>query len=106
MADKAVSAEGEGRDKDDGHIAVDIPEAFEEFDAVHFRHPQIGDHQVVGGFFGKGEGLVCAGRSRDPVSLAGQHDFEKVPHALIVVNHQNLCHNSSILLQPSRRRGG
>ena len=78
---------------DDGHGQQITARPFlEQGDAIGIGHPDIEQHQVVGGLQAR---LTCLGRilgqiDRMPFII---EDFgEQLADAMLVVDHQNVCH--------------
>ncbi len=66
----------------------------DEFQAVHFRHRVIGDHEVETVPAEGRESLASAGRRLDLVKIAPQSVGNDVPEILVVVDDENPAHSA------------
>ncbi len=90
---------GEHDPRDLGIHPADLDEGFE---AVHPRHPVIGDDRLdlLTVVPNDVQRLLAVFRQHDPVSVLLQHPLQGAPDPLLVVDHQQTVH-PSLLLQGS-----
>ena len=88
---------GVGGHQDNNCIRPVILDRSEKFNAVDFGHPQIGNDQVVRRFTAQVDRFFRPVGNCYLVSLFGQHDGQKLPHLLIIIQHQDLRHRTLLL---------
>ena len=69
---------------------------FQDGDPVHLGHPNIEKNEVEDVLFEKLEDLFAIGGQGNLVVLLFEHDFEEFPHALFVIDHQDLILQHSV----------
>jgi len=87
--DRSVS-----RDDDDDRFRRAAFDLFQEFDAAHAGHPQIGQHDIERGGFEQFQSFDAAARRRDIVALIFQNILHDVALRQFVLDNQNFSRHN------------
>ena len=87
---------GECGHQNDGHVRAKALGLGEQFQAGHFRHPQIGDEKIEAGGAETGDGGGAVGGGDDLVSVAHENLRERIPHHVLIVNNEYSSHAFSL----------
>ena len=81
------------RDDDDGRLGPARDDFAEQRDAVHFRHPEVGNDERDGSLLELGEGLDAGTRlrAREPFALEQAREHAAQPRLVI---HDETSHSS------------
>ncbi len=79
-----------GGDHDDRQSGIEGLDFLEQFQAVHARHLNVGDHQVEIFSADVLQGLITRAYRHRFITILGQHPAKQSPHSLFVIDDKNL----------------
>lgn len=94
--------------RDDRQVRLRFAQLHHDLDAVFFRHHEIRDHEVGPLALEALHGFLAVARGLNLIPGERQRCRDDVPHGLLVVHDQNVCHDMkiSVTLRLNRRGGG
>lgn len=77
---------------DDRQMRMPLPYAGQEVDPIHFRHANIGDHQIRGVVRQPLQRLLAVSSPDYAMPLLFEKHGKELADRLLIINNQDLCH--------------
>jgi hypothetical protein len=97
------AAQRVSRDGDNAHVGGKLSQLHHGLDAILFGHEKVGDDEIGGLFTLEVNSFDAVGSENNSVPGGRQSLLQSSADALLVIDHQDACHEDSVRL---RRLGG